>query len=61
MARGVGGNDFCEYFCQREDDYSREAYNRETAIIRGNTAVFRARRTLKISIITSMTIENRAL
>ena len=34
MAREVGG-DYFKYFRQRGGDYSREAINRETAIIRG--------------------------
>ena len=41
MARGGGrlfeGGDYFKYFGQRGGDYSREAINRGTAIIRGNT------------------------
>ena len=44
MARGGGrlfeGGDYFKYFGQRGGDYSREAINRGTAIIRGNTVYF---------------------
>ena len=45
MTRGVGGgllfegDDYFKYFHQRGGDYSREAINRGTAILQGNTVV----------------------